>query len=547
MTKNKFSEVNEKAWQLDYLKINPYKQDVFSFLEKVKTAFYNGITQPIKEYDFCGGRKGRKTHEIIWLCIQLIMIAMATKKKVAIYGFRELGSDIQELRQEFDTQIEAQGITPSEVKQIIRGGYFTYKNAQNMPFYMFIGGSFIQLKGLHKATSNKISLKGLASANDYDLAISFCEEANEMSNDEFHAVDFAVRGANEYVKFKASNPDNIFEDYIAYFEARCPSERKTLETKGYQMKKVEEAGISKLFLHTNYTINPYLSTDDVKEFEQLKLLDYQKWLVWGLGMPGSMEDSIFARYIANARPGNNFIAREYWAGLDLGQSDGPEGHPTAAELVGVNENHQIKCLGEWFHSNATQEHLDPMEIADRIIDFYLSPYFEYQQLEEQEENHELLDHELLDDAEALYYQFRNQGLTVWTDYGSGGRYMIAILNERLAKRFPSETWLRFLPVDKDVWFVKERIDATITLFNANKLFIDISNDSPTPMLVQQMNIMKYKLPKSKDSEHKIEVVDLNDDCWDALCYALMPQLASLVREVAAANTLLVGKRKLWKN
>lgn len=495
-----------------YLNNHP-DNDLFAFMDDVIISLINKKEVPIKEINALGGRKGQKTYLTIEkFCAKLIAISIKYDLKIAIYGFRKYGADIQELRQEIDSALELMGLEQSDSKHAFKGKHYIYKGINNVPKYTFVNGSFIQLKGLYKSSSNKITLKGLASCNGFDIAISINEEANEIKEEEFQAVDMAIRGAKQYLKVKLSNPDSIFEYFVAYCNERLKQDKHLLETYGYQIGLLEEHNIRKIFIYTNYTINPYLTKDEILEFKQLKELDPHKYSIWGLGLPGSLNNAVFDRYVEDKEL--TFNPQVFTAGIDLGQADTPTGHPTRAIFIGMDQNiKKAHPLDEYIHSNATMEHKDPHQIANDLIRFFMK--------------------------QANKYPTLRNGLNVKVDYGAGGAYMIDILEKlkyevqdrELSDRYGIYKvvgdWLTFQPVDKSkVWYIKDRVDITITFLSYGILTMSLKD---TPELFKEMKLIKWLEPKNdlNNSNYKLTMLDKGDDGWDAMMYGLMEYAATL--------------------
>lgn len=128
-------------------------------------------TKKYSEFNFAGGRFGRKTFEISNYIVKRLITGIKTGQTTAIYAFRLYGADIEELKKEIIKQLGNYGINESKSKQDFRDGEYIYTGRNNVPFFKFIDGSFIYLKGVYKSTDRAITLKGLASAQGKDLAI----------------------------------------------------------------------------------------------------------------------------------------------------------------------------------------------------------------------------------------------------------------------------------------------------------------------------------------------------------------------------------------
>lgn len=493
----------------------------FDYLNNIWVALHNNDFNNIcDEYNLCGGRKAGKTFSINELIAHFYAYIIAyPDKKIALYGFRYNSSDIQEMKKDIQDALDTIGLIESISKIKIKDGHYKYTNSQNKPTWVFPNGSFIQLSGVYKS-SGGASLKGLARCKDFDLSIDWKEEANQFGNKEFQDIAFAVRGAKHRIDIRTSNPDSIYEYFINYCDSNVKFNKHELETKGEQfqliLEKYSNGSIrKKLFHYSNYQINKEnLREWELSEFEELKRYDPVKYEIWGLGMPGGLETSIFSRYLKSSM--RDFQPTRFYAGCDIGQADSPTGHPTTAILISANNNNsKLFCEKEYYHSNAIMQHKDSYQLASDIVNFYLDCSFEYPQL-------------------------KTQGLTVYIDYGGGGAVMIDIIKkitQQLSILGENLNWLHFEPVDKSgMWLIKDRIDLIITLLSTNQFKI---NKNITEWTYKTMDLMEWKAPpNNRKQNYKLEPLDINDDCFDAICYAIMNIAKSLIKQL---NPLFLPK------
>lgn len=466
------------------------------------------------EYNFAGGRFGRKTYEISHYIAKRIAIGFKYGLTTAIYGFRLYGADILELKKEIVKALNDYGIRESKTKTAFNGGEYIYSGQNNTPYFKFVDGSFIYLKGIYKSTDRAIALKGLASAQGKDLAIIWQEEANEFSNAETQAIRMAVRDAKKRIYFSSSNPDELYQDFIAYCDKNARFDERLLLNNGEAFYKVldKETERGKIFHYTNHRINPYLTKDEIVEMLELKKHDLRKYKIWGLGMPGGMEHSIFSPYM-NPKP-RDFQPTSFVAGIDLGYATSQQGHPTRAILSAVNiepnylySKPRVHPVAEYYHSNATMVQKNSEQINDEIIQFFIQQANKYPLL-------------------------RQQGLNVRVDYGSGGLYVIDRLNaiSRLTRDttgYLVSEWLHFEPTDKKVWFIKDRIDITVSLLSKQ---IFTLNEQDTPWLFKEMKMIQWQKKRTLGADNTPKMLDLNDDGWDAFMYSIMPIIDRLMRD-----------------
>lgn len=453
-------------------------------------TFYDEINQ-------AGARLSGKTHADSEEWAKLCAVAMSNEKKIALYGFRKWNKDIGEMDKEVFNALDDLGI--AHLCKITK--------PNNQRQYTFSNGSFIRIAGIHTQSTSKIALKGLASCSDYDLAISWREEANEFNKAEVQAIDFAIRGAKRYVKWSSCNPDVLYQDHIQYINARLPFDFEKMKRQHEQRKTIVENGLTKLFHYTNHKINPYLSESELSQLEELRVLDPEKAYCWYWGMPGAISESIFVRYVSIAKTTRDFTPSYFVGGIDIGQADSPTGHPSACSLFSVGyQGARIKAFkeSEYYHSNATMQFKNSVELAKDMIAFYVDM--------------------------AREFPLMRKGITVYVDYGSGGLTFIDRLVELANDRLLN--WLSFEPVDKEIWLTKDRIDFTqISIIRGDLGY----NWNRCPQTLRQYNLIQWK-PQTGNS-YELKMLDLNDDTWDSDMYALM-QVARQIMQQSDNSHLL---------
>ncbi|WP_375317834.1 hypothetical protein [Spiroplasma endosymbiont of Virgichneumon dumeticola] len=199
----------------------------------------------------------------------LIAISIKVNKSIAIYCFRKLNKDINDLVKEiYNTLIT---ICLNDYKD------FTLKYPNKQADFRFKGSkSFIRVMGVYSNSNDRIPLKGLSRSEikGFDLAIEWCEEANEFTQREFQAITFALGNAKKRIKIKSCNPDNIYQYYIEYMNKIVPFNLEIMKEKNEQIKSIFDNNIFKLFHYSNWKVNAHnLTLDMINDLEELKVLD----------------------------------------------------------------------------------------------------------------------------------------------------------------------------------------------------------------------------------------------------------------------------------
>lgn len=456
----------------------------YSYLDTIALRLMNlKVLDPkwyIDEFNLSGSRYSGKTTNVTIEVAKIFAVAIKHQKTVGLYAFRYLTRQKQDLIDEIKIALDDIDLEYS----------FTKTNG-----FKFSNGSFIKIYGVH-SPSGRINMKGLAKCDNFDLAIRWVEEANELSKADFQAIDFAIRGAKRFTKISTCNPDMVYQDHIKYLNEIVPFNEKAMKEKNQQLEIVNRLGSRILNHYSNFKINPHLSIDIVTNLEQLKILDPVRAIPWYYGLPGALGGSVFGTYLALKNSVRDFTPNEFIAGVDIGYSESPTSHPTVAIFGSVNKarNH-VHIESEYFHDNSEMVVKTKEQIIKEVVTYFMQ--------------------------EIGKTQLRSK-LTIYTDYGSGGYLWIDWANKAVQEYGYSQI-MEFVPVDKEVWYIKDRVEGIQIMLSTKRLSW---SDNVCPNLTRTMGLMKYKEVKNKET-YKVDIVDLNDDLFDAMCYSMMP----IIREV----------------
>ncbi len=482
----------------------------FTYLHEISYWLLNKSDFTHSEYNLSGSRYSSKTYSIAEELAILIAISIKINKLIAIYCFRKLNKDINDLVKEVYNALITIGF--NDYKD------FTLKYPNKQADFRFKDNkSFIRVMGVYSNSNDRIPLKGLSRSEikGFDLAIEWCEEANEFTQQEFQAITFALGNAKKRIKIKSCNPDNIYQYFIEYMNKIVPFNLEIMKSKNEQIKSVFDNNIFKLFHYSNWKVNAHnLTLDMINDLEELKVLDPIKAQSWYYGVPSILTGAIFARYLDKVNTKLDFQVSKITGGLDIGMATSITGHPTAASLWFIGENDKCRRAhkeSEFYHSNSTMQFKNTYELANSIIDYYLHEAQKYH---------------------VMFYVF-----TCYVDYGNGGQAFIDVLNVEKNKK--NMKWLNFEPVDKSIMFLKDRIDFTTT--GLIKQFLSF-NWERCPNTKRQYNLIQW-LSKTKidNANNEPKMLDLHDDTWDSDCYALMNDMKWLIEKIN--NELLINKNK----
>ncbi|WP_395473119.1 hypothetical protein [Spiroplasma endosymbiont of Nomada rufipes] len=310
----------------------------FTYLHEISYWLLNKSDFTHSEYNLSGSRYSSKTYSIAEELAILIAISIKVNKSIAIYCFRKLNKDINDLVKEIYNALITIGL--NDYKD------FTLKYPNKQADFRFKGTkSFIRVMGVYSNSNDRIPLKWFSRSEikGFDLAIEWCEEANEFSQQEFQAITFALGNAKKRIKIKSCNPDNIYQYFIEYINNIVPFNLEIMKSKNEQIKSVFDNNIFKLFHYSNWKVNAHnLTLDMINDLEELKVLDPIKAQSWYYGVPSVLQGAIFARYLDKVNTKLDFQVSKITGGLDIGMATSSSGHPTAASLWFIGENDKCR-------------------------------------------------------------------------------------------------------------------------------------------------------------------------------------------------------------
>lgn len=487
----------------------------FTYLYEIVYWLLDEVDFTHDEYNLSGSRYSGKTFSVAMILPILFAIALKKNKKVAIYGFRKLNKDINDLVKEvYESFISAgfQDYTDFNLKYPNKQADFRFKGTK----------SFIRVMGVYSNSNDRIPLKGLSRSEikGFDLIIEWEEEANELTQQEFQAITFAIGNAKKRIKITTCNPDNIYQYHIEYMNNRVPYNLEIMKKNNEQIKSIIENNILKLFHYSNWKLNKqYLSENIINNLAELKVLDPIKAQSWYDGVPSVLTGAIFARILNLVKTQLDFQPYYFRAGLDIGMATSITGHPTSAHIGFLNQTKtKAHVYKEYFHSNASfagqhaMQYKDTFQLAHEIINFYLNVAYEFPRM-------------------------KQTRLIVTTDYGNGGQAFIDVANKILKDKYI--TWLSFNAVIKENYYIRDRIDWLTAVLIKGIVSIDWNN---CPNTKRQLGLIQWLTkPKLENNNNQPQMLDLHDDTFDSICYMFMSEMRALQSSIG--NDLLIAKKR----
>lgn len=333
-------------------------------------VFYIIIQCVLKEFGLCkklylpGGRYSGKTFHILLIGIYLCL--------------KESGVIFQIVRRT-EKQVKKQKIT--EVKNTLHLlGCNDYHFNKGELIFTLPNGSIIKLDHLNEEDANpeeggKLDLPILPYSTK--KVITFYEECVELNKILISQHQLSTRSLNrncKYVFIYACNPYGDGNWFVNECEEILPSNETELAKKGFQSRFDREKGI--FLLRTNHLVNMVnVPPEVIAELMEIKALDYERYKVVGLGMPGAVEDAIYQSVMRNRKKFDGKINGIMVGGYDYGWSESD----TAMGICFIDlSSRKIKAIHEQGQSHKTIKHGTDEQI-DFAIKFYKQYIIKYRQ------------------------------------------------------------------------------------------------------------------------------------------------------------------------
>lgn len=224
---------------------------------------------------------------------------------------------------------------------------------------------------------------GLSIEYEADYIITFYEECSQLNGELVENHLHSVRGNpnTKYLFIFASNPwlkDNWF---VKKFNAVLPESKNNeyeLLNKGYNMFFDRQK--KELYFRPRYTLNNFVSEEQIRDIEDLKNYNYNKWRIVSLGFSGNLNGSIYEASLQKLNQNVKTISltKEFVGGVDWGDGKSAGGSPSVALIGGVSYEDGIDLYGEMIHQNNKGVVLNTQQQQELICNFYINFYKQVQ-------------------------------------------------------------------------------------------------------------------------------------------------------------------------
>lgn len=353
--------------------LGPYK----ILLDIYNKVLNNDIIHP-KNIFTIGGRDSGKTFHILLL---FCMCCVIPNRCIVVNVLRTTQQQVKNQKVK-----EIQDIL-NNILHLKLGQDYNY-NKGEMKFTFTNSESIIKLDCLNDETirpedGGKLDLPSYINAQ---YIFNFYEEATTLHP---VLVDQHIMGSRgnvntQLVLFYAANPYGNGSDdnwYTSKCEEYLPSDKVLLSERGYQYAYyphyLNNSGA--LFIRTNISINPYAKSESRSYLDEIKRLDYNRWLIVGLGMFGNATHTIYANSLSKTTRELNNInisGGRMLGGVDWGWGTAPNASWTYACVGSVSLDMGVDIIGEWKHNNANYQLTTEQQI-DEVIKFYKDAYMRF--------------------------------------------------------------------------------------------------------------------------------------------------------------------------
>lgn len=342
--------------------------DIYYWLLQIYLLTLSKSTIPIREIKMVSSRFSGKSHVMERL---IALYCIQTKIRVVINYIRARGEDVYKAMDNMESLIYS--LTKKQVKITQNQVKRTLKVGSNKINFTVLN----EIKEKVSKTGGKI---GVPIEYEADFILTFYEETSQLNRDLVENHKHSVRGNEntQYLFVYASNPwvktHWLMEDFARHLPEDHHSERE-LEDQGYN--SYFDPYFKTLYFRPRYTRNTFLKTEQVKDIEKLKNINFSKWRIVSLGFSGTLTGSIYQASLKKLNEDVDYVSDlPLYGGIDWGDGKSELASPSTAYIMGINPDEGIHIYAEYEYWNNRGMVLSTDEQLERLCDFYIYWYHE---------------------------------------------------------------------------------------------------------------------------------------------------------------------------
>lgn len=342
----------------------------YNFLLQIYKNIQAGEDFPFRELKMVSSRFSGKTRQMEQL---FVLLFLQSKKRVVMNYVRARGDDAMKAKDTLEAL--AKKYTNGQAKIVSNEQKKYIKNGINKINFQILN----EIKEKVQKNGGKI---GVPIEYEADYIITFYEEASQLDKDLVENHRQSVRGSENTKKFfvYASNPWTKSHWLMEEFAKMLPETEqsiKELEEKGYNVYFDEKT--ETIYYRPRWTLNPFMDPKDIAEIERMKTINYEKWKVVSLGVPGVLNTSLYQQSLKLLNENVNENMEGYLlGGIDWGDGKSASGSPTTAYIGIANTNEGVHILDEYEHKNSRDGALSTEGQLEKICDFFIKWYDKFQ-------------------------------------------------------------------------------------------------------------------------------------------------------------------------
>lgn len=360
----------------------------FSFLNQWLALMRQHKPIPIDVVNCDGGRKSGKTVSwAIFLAKALTQVDPNTFEyiKASAIVIKKKLSTLNDVFREYTKWIMEEEIKP---KAIISRTELNYEQGNDSS-----NTNYIKFKAWIDRNNNSLMKQGSGwSSMDGEYVFVVIEECYELTADDRQRILEAVRTSNknaQLIVINICNPWEPLNPYIQFVSKHLPYDKRILRRDGFmwKIKKVNELkeahfenaadfkDETHLFIHTNWRINPYLSSTEKNNILKTYVNNPLTAPTSDLGIPGYSEQFCYGNNLENIQDAV-YCQKEFWCcGGDEGLG-GKSSGKTSFVFAGFDSYGYYDVYDVYVWDN-TASWKPANEIAVEVLDFYNMNRSEY--------------------------------------------------------------------------------------------------------------------------------------------------------------------------
>lgn len=339
-------------------------QDTYYWLLELYLLIIEGSELPLREAKMVAPRFSGKSHHVEHF---IVLLMLQRYKRVVINYVRARGEDAQKAMDTVEALLlEYSGARFQYKKNVVKKSLAGHNNKVN----------FVVLNEIKEKVSKTGGKIGVPIEYNADYIITFYEEASQLERELTENHRHSVRGNKDTKMFfvYASNPwmkTHWLIDEMARHLPEQEAQQKEQETIGYNARfdRFKKC----LYFRPSWRRNTFLKSEQTREIEDLKEVNYAKWRIVSLGFSGVLTGSLYSAALQKLNENLDTTPHiELVAGIDWGDGKSSNASPTTAYIMGIGLDEGVNIYAEYQWYNNKGRVLTMEEQVRELVYFFVN-------------------------------------------------------------------------------------------------------------------------------------------------------------------------------